>query len=184
MIKAAVVCSNPWNLDTSNICLQSTYLGREVYSKAMGTNMKALAERHYDMISTVPGVSFERMRNVTYLYEFDREIQAPSFGYPSEGAYYRDASSVDMLLNVRVPLLAINALDDPVRVTIFARCTLLNCSQIAPMAVLPFIEVLQTPYVILCTTSLGGHLSWFERGGQRWHSKPVGYSTSLSSLLC
>jgi predicted alpha/beta-fold hydrolase len=29
------------------------------------------------------------------------------------GAYYRDASSVDALLAVRIPLFAINAEDDP-----------------------------------------------------------------------
>ena len=34
-------------------------------------------------------------------------------------------------------------------------------------------EVEQTPYAVLCTTSLGGHLSWFETGGGRWHAKPV-----------
>lgn len=25
----------------------------------------------------------------------------------------------------------------------------------------------------MCTTSLGGHLSWFESGGGRWFAKPV-----------
>lgn len=43
-----------------------------------------------------------------------RVVQCPSWGYPTEGAYYRDASSVDSLLAIRVPFLAINAEDDPV----------------------------------------------------------------------
>ena len=38
-----------------------------------------------------------------------------TWGYPTEGAYYRDASSVDSLLAVRIPLFAIHAEDDPVR---------------------------------------------------------------------
>ena len=42
-------------------------------------------------------------------------MQGPTWGYPTEGAYYRDASSCDPLLAVRVPLFAINANDDPVR---------------------------------------------------------------------
>ena len=37
----------------------------------------------------------------------------------------------------------------------------------------PHEEFKQTPYAVLCTTSLGGHLSWFESGGTRWFAKPV-----------
>ena len=45
---------------------------------------------------------------------YSRELQCPTWGYPSEGAYHRDASSSDSLLAVRVPLFAIHAEDDPV----------------------------------------------------------------------
>lgn len=94
--------------------LQSTLLGREVYSKVMATNMKALAELHHDAISQIPGISYERIRKCNYLHEFDRELQGPTWGYPTEGAYYRDSTSNDVLLNVRIPLFIINAEDDPV----------------------------------------------------------------------
>jgi predicted alpha/beta-fold hydrolase len=46
-------------------------------------------------------------------------------------------------------------------------------SQIVANDAIPYGEFKQNPYAILCTTSLGGHLSWFELGGHRWHSKPV-----------
>jgi len=81
----------------------------------MGTNMKKLIELHYDEVSKNPRLDFERIRAVKYLHEFDREVQGPTWGYPTEGAYYRDASSVDSLLAARIPLFAINAEDDPVR---------------------------------------------------------------------
>jgi hypothetical protein len=85
MLKAAVVCSNPWNLDTSSIALQRTWLGREIYSKTMGTNMKRLLERHYEQVSKNPKLDFEKIRKVKYLHEFDREVQGPTWGYPTEG---------------------------------------------------------------------------------------------------
>ena len=44
LLKAAVVCSNPWNLDVGSVALQRSWLGREVYSRTMGSNMKALFE--------------------------------------------------------------------------------------------------------------------------------------------
>ena len=37
-----------------------------------------------------------------------------SWGYPTEDAYYRDASSSDSVLAIRIPFLAIAAADDPV----------------------------------------------------------------------
>lgn len=46
--------------------------------------------------------------------KFSRDLQGPTWGYPTEGAYYRDASSCDSLLAVRIPFFAIHAEDDPV----------------------------------------------------------------------
>lgn len=66
------------------------------------------------MVMTNGNIDPERVRKITYLHEFDREIQGPTWGYPTEGAYYRDASSVDSILNIRIPVFAINAEDDPV----------------------------------------------------------------------
>lgn len=40
-----------------------------------------------------------------------------TWGYPTETAYYRDASSVDAILGIRVPFFAIHAEDDPVRLS-------------------------------------------------------------------
>lgn len=152
-----MVCSNPFNLEAGNLALQRTWLGREVYSKVMGTSMKALFERHVDQISENPRIDVQKVRGITYLYEFDRMVQGPTWGYPTEGAYYRDASSSDAVLAIRIPFLAINAEDDP----------------IAVHEALPFEEFKQNPMTVLLTTSLGGHLSWFESGGGRWFAKPV-----------
>lgn len=59
-------------------------------------------------------IDLEEVRRIKYLHEFDREIQCKTWGYPTEGAYYRDASSVDSLLDIRIPVFALNAEDDPV----------------------------------------------------------------------
>jgi predicted alpha/beta-fold hydrolase len=114
LLKAAVVCSNPWNLDIGSNALQRTWLGREIYSKTMGNNMKKLIMLHADQVTKNPKLDLDKIMKVRYLHEFDREVQGPTWGYPTEGAYYRDASSVESLLAVRIPLFAINASDDPV----------------------------------------------------------------------
>lgn len=96
--------------------MQRTFLGMEVYSKAMGSNMKRLLELHRDQVSKHTVLDFEKIRQVKYLHEFDRAVQVPCWGYPTEGAYYRDASSTDSLLASRIPIFAINAKDDPVNI--------------------------------------------------------------------
>jgi predicted alpha/beta-fold hydrolase len=113
-LRAAVSCSNPWNLEVCNVELQRTWLGLEVYCKTMGGNMKKLYELHKHQILRNENIDVKEVEKCRYLYEFDRCIQAPTWGYPTEGAYYRDAQSVDALCAVRIPFLGINAEDDPV----------------------------------------------------------------------
>lgn len=111
---AAVALSCPWALDVSNMALQRTFLGREVYSRAMGTNLKKLFNKHKEFVLQIPGIDETEVQKVRYLHEFDRAIQCPTWGYKTEQSYYRDAASVDSVLAVRVPFLAISARDDPI----------------------------------------------------------------------
>lgn len=117
VLKAAVACSNPWNLEICNVALQSTYLGLEIYARTMGQNLKRLYELHKEQILKVPGIDQKKVESARYLHEFDRYVQCPTWGYPTEGAYYRDSQSVDAVCAVRVPFLGINCEDDPVRYT-------------------------------------------------------------------
>ncbi|KAF2232094.1 AB-hydrolase YheT [Viridothelium virens] len=157
LLNAAVVVSNPWTLDVSSLALQRTWLGRNVYLTVMGTSMRNLVEQHVEQVSKNPRIDMDRVRKAKYLYEFDREVQGPTWGYPTEGAYYRDASSADAVMAVKIPLFAIHAKDDPIAVD--EAC--------------PYEEIKANPHVVLCATDLGGHLSWFQSSGERWFVKPA-----------
>ncbi|KAF1844832.1 AB-hydrolase YheT [Cucurbitaria berberidis CBS 394.84] len=161
VLKAAVSCSNPWNLEMCNTELQRTWLGLEVYCRTMGKNMMGLFERHREQILKNTDIDLEAVLKSRYLFEFDRHIQCPAWGYPTEGAYYRDAQSVDALLAIRIPFLGINAEDDP----------------ISSKFAIPVEEFKQNPYAVLCTTNWGGHLGSFQLGGGRW------FATATSSFL-
>lgn len=76
--------------------------------------MKTLAETHRAEIEKFTDLDMNALTKLTHLYEFDRAVQCAAWGYPTEGAYYRDASSVDSTLAIRIPFLAINSTDDPV----------------------------------------------------------------------
>lgn len=141
----------------SNLALQRTYVGVEIYSKTMGRHMRDLVEMHREAILKNKSLSEKRILQVKYLYEFDREVQCATWGYPTENAYYRDASSADSVLAIRIPVMALHAVDDPIAVD----------------EAVPYEEIRKTPYVVMVATSGGGHLGWFELGGGRWHAKPV-----------
>lgn len=76
--------------------------------------MRKLADTHAEEIRKYTDFDLEKIEKMTYLWEFDREVQTKAWGYPTENAYYRDASSVDLVMGIRIPYLAINSTDDPV----------------------------------------------------------------------
>lgn len=85
--------------------------------------------KELEMYSNLDMAAIEK---ATYLFDFDRAVQCvvplcvcsgdgligccrcPTWGYPTEDAYYRDASSADSVLSIRIPFMAIHATDDPV----------------------------------------------------------------------
>ncbi|KAB5563173.1 Alpha/Beta hydrolase protein [Coniochaeta sp. 2T2.1] len=156
-LKAAIAVGNPFNLEVSNKALRRTLFGKEVYQRVMGSNMNRLINRHKESILKHTNLNWDDISNVTYLYEFDRAVQTVTWGYPTEDAYYRDAGCADAVMAIRIPFFAISAADDPIAVD----------------EAVPKEEMKQNPYTVLCSTSLGGHLSWFEIGGGRWHAKPI-----------
>ncbi|KAF2652829.1 AB-hydrolase YheT, partial [Lophiostoma macrostomum CBS 122681] len=150
-LQAAVACSNPWNLELSHWALRRTWVGHELYLRVLGKSVVGLYEKNKEVILQNGEVDHEKVMHCKYLYEFDRVVQAPTWGYPTEGTYYRDASSSDAVTAIRIPFLGINAEDDP----------------ISSYEAIPYEEFKQNPNTVLVTTNWGGHLSWFQVGGKR-----------------
>ena len=92
LLDAAVIVSNPWKLEVSNLALKRTWLGSEVYSKTMVNNMRKLFEAHKEEILKNKSLSEEKILQLKYLYEFDRAVQCATWGYPTETVcpYWRD----------------------------------------------------------------------------------------------
>ncbi|KAL8409942.1 hypothetical protein RB594_008142 [Gaeumannomyces avenae] len=175
LLSGAIAVGSPFNLEVSNKALKRSTLGLHVYQRVMGSNVKRLVAEHKESLEIHSKLDFERIAKTTYLYEFDRAVQCPCWGYPTEDAYYRDSSSSDAILGIRIPFLAISATDDPVCDMGTKTCVrlILTIRQIAVDEAVPYEEFKQNPFTVHCSTSLGGHLSWFEFGGGRWHKRPV-----------
>lgn len=55
--------------------------------------------------------------------------------------------------------------------------------QVAPREAQPLEEVKQNPFTVLVSTSMGGHLSWFESDGGRWFVKPVCHANTFEAVM-
>lgn len=58
-------------------------------------------------------VDVEAVRRCKTMYDFDQAFTAPMFGFSSAMAYWQKSSAKAVLPNVRVPLLLLNAKNDP-----------------------------------------------------------------------
>ena len=80
MLNAAVVCSNPWNLETANLALQRTWLGSEVYSRIMGSNMKKLFEESGFSNLFLQYLIADRWKVTSKLYRRTQGLMSRRFG--------------------------------------------------------------------------------------------------------
>jgi uncharacterized protein len=156
-LSAAIIVGNPWDLTVANGLLRGSWIGLNIYQAGMGTSMRKLFERHADILEKAPNLDVETVRKGKFLYQWDRNVQCPTWGYPDEGAYYRDASSVDVAWNIKIPCLALHSKDDPI---------------IHDIAV-PYEMFRTNPYWVMVTTAHGGHMGWYEYSGGRWSTTAV-----------
>ncbi|KAK3242181.1 hypothetical protein CYMTET_48118 [Cymbomonas tetramitiformis] len=117
---------------------------RLVYDRSLTRNALTKARALEEGFKLELDLDWDAVRASETLQEVEERLICPMFGYRDVHEYYQDASSARALPAVRVPLLCINALDDP----------------IAPPENLPLAEVRSQNLVALAVTEVGGHLGW------------------------
>ncbi|KAI9486060.1 MAG: Alpha/Beta hydrolase protein [Benjaminiella poitrasii] len=158
-LKAAISVANPFDFKLSMARLNESYLGRKVYSAKMAQNLKRTFARHMDVLVKGGKINPDEVMAAQTIREFDEACTRKMFDYSTVNQYYQDASSRRLIEDVKIPLLCLNALDDPVAT---AEC-------------IPYDKIEANPNIVLATTDYGGHLGWFEniRYPTRWVVKPL-----------
>ncbi|SCU95880.1 LAMI_0F04214g1_1 [Lachancea mirantina] len=159
-IECASVLGSPWDLCDSSYFLTSSWLGRLVYSRAFSKRLVKLIEDHLEVLREDPYMAqlyAEKLDKIETIEDFDNWFTAPMFGFNTSYEYYRHGSSANRLPQVRTPLLAINATDDP----------------IVGSQSLPLREFQDNPYLLMVQSSKGGHIGWFDATGERWYLDPL-----------
>lgn len=166
-------------VSSSGILLDQGFFTRNVYSHAMTENLKRIFLRYKyiytymdiyqvyinthirnkDVMLTHGEIKLEEVMAAKTIREYDDACTKKMSNYTTVNNYYRDASCARVIEHVRIPLLCINALDDP----------------ISTVYTIPIDEIKVNPYIILIGTKYGGHLGWFEHSFRpsRWVDTPI-----------
>ncbi|KAJ2694483.1 hypothetical protein H4R19_005913, partial [Coemansia spiralis] len=159
-LAAAVSVCNPYNLESASDAIeQPTIRNKYLYTPAMLLGLMRLFRRHQKAIDAGP-VRFDHaaIARISSIRQFDELITARAFGYADSADYYAQCSSAQFLPGVRIPLLAISSLDDPV----------------CPADVIPTDAFRANPHLVLAVTQFGGHLGYHESPSSTWLPRPIG----------
>ncbi|GAA5800567.1 hypothetical protein HPULCUR_006003 [Helicostylum pulchrum] len=125
----------------------------------MAENLKNIFLQNKDVMLTHGEIVLEEVLAAKTIRQYDDACTKKMSNYTTVNNYYRDASCSRVIEHVRVPLLCINALDDPISI----------------IHSIPLDEIRVNPYIVLVGTKHGGHLGWFEHSYRpsRWIDKPI-----------
>ncbi|XP_042512691.1 phospholipase ABHD3-like isoform X2 [Macadamia integrifolia] len=142
-IAGAVAICSPWDL---LVCDRFIYrrLVQRLYDRALTIGLQGYAQLHQPVYSRLG--NWEGIKKARTVRDFDNHGTCLVAKFETVDTYYRRCSSASYVGNVSVPLLCINALDDPL------------CTREA----IPWDECRANKNIVLATTEHGGHLSFFE----------------------
>ena len=89
--------------------------------------------------------------------DIDDKITAPAFGFGNAANYYATQSAIGYLDRIRVPVLLIQAQDDP----------------LVPFEIFQSDAVRRNPRIELLVTAYGGHLGFLGRRERHWLDRTV-----------
>ncbi|KAI8471311.1 MAG: Alpha/Beta hydrolase protein [Monoraphidium minutum] len=142
-VQAAVSMCNPFELTISNGHLQRGF--NKIYDWNLAASLRRIFAGHTELWrGAAPPLRPDLVPAAKTIREFDEAVTIHSFGWPSVDDYYAGSSSALRIPRVAIPLLCIQAANDP----------------IAPADAIPYDAIRANPRVTLAVTPTGGHLGW------------------------
>lgn len=182
LLSSGLPVACPWDIVQLSHALEDGWLSSRLYSRALGQNLIRLFFKHYNQNKAlweseqspirdrIPEMlKLKTLGNKVRLITVDEVMVTrtggpqPPWPFKSAMDYYKYAGSSQLIHNIKVPTLGINAMDDPV----------------VHGHALPIEEVQAATHVQLAVTGGGGHLGWFDgpfsgaASRDRWVRKPI-----------
>ncbi|XP_008239230.1 PREDICTED: embryogenesis-associated protein EMB8 [Prunus mume] len=142
-LSGAVSLCNPFNLVIADEDFRKGF--NIVYDKALASALSKIFKKHALLFEDMGGdFNIPLAANAKSVREFDDGLTRVSFGFKSVDDYYSNSSSSNSIKDVCIPLLCIQAGNDP----------------IAPNRGIPREDIKDNPNCMLIVTPKGGHLGW------------------------
>ncbi|XP_010503747.1 PREDICTED: embryogenesis-associated protein EMB8-like [Camelina sativa] len=142
-LSGAVSLCNPFDLVIADEDFHKGF--NNVYDKALSRSLRRIFSKHSLLFEDIGGeFNIPLAANAETVRDFDEGITRVSFGFKSVDEYYSKSSSSKVIKHVRIPLLCIQAANDP----------------IAPERGIPRDDIKANPNCMLIVTPRGGHLGW------------------------
>lgn len=111
IVTAATVVSAPLDLAA---CAQRIEHGfSKIYRRYLVSSLKNSAMKKHHLLKGELGLSYQSIKRVTHLSDFDDLITAPLHGFKNSQDYYEKCSGINKLQQIKVPTQIIHAKDDP-----------------------------------------------------------------------
>lgn len=141
-VDAAVAISVPFDLLAGSLHLESTFMGRRIYTRYFMRSLQTKIRAKADLVRA--HVPLEPVLRARTLREFDDALTAPLHGFEDAPDYYQSSSSARSLASIRTPTLVLHSLDDP----------------FLPPAALPRAALEANPHLLSVLTERGGHVGF------------------------
>nr|CAB3450517.1 unnamed protein product [Digitaria exilis]CAB3505132.1 unnamed protein product [Digitaria exilis] len=142
-LSGAVSLCNPFNLVIADEDFHKGF--NNIYDKALARALRNIFKKHSLLFEDMEGeYDIPKAANAKTVRDFDEGLTRVSFGFKSVDDYYSNSSSSDSIKNVCIPLLCIQADNDP----------------IAPSRGIPREDIKANSNCLLIVTPKGGHLGW------------------------
>lgn len=171
---ASLCC--PWDMVSSSNKMAQDWWTSKLFSKSITQFLTRMVEVNMGELEVPDGTkptykpsvenpsyftftksNLKKAKTFTSTVEFDNLFTAPCLGFATAIDYYREASPVVRLQNIKIPTLIICSKDDPVVGT----------------DAIPYSQARANPHVLLCETDLGGHLSYLDNDKKPWATKQI-----------
>ncbi|XP_071919643.1 embryogenesis-associated protein EMB8-like isoform X2 [Coffea arabica] len=113
VLSGAVSLCNPFNLVIADEDFRKGF--NIVYDKSLANGLCKIFTEHAPLFEEMDGeYNISAAANAKSVREFDEALTRVSFGFKSVDDYYSNSSSSDSIKNVCIPLLCIQAANDPI----------------------------------------------------------------------
>lgn len=144
-LTAAKIISVPWDVNKGSDSIEQPYLNSMLGRHLAGSLCRTV--RQYEILRNEEfDWDMDQVLQSKTIKEFDSHFTSKHFGYNDVHSYYAHATLHNKLHKIKVPLLCLNAADDPFQ----------------PLDAIPIKAAEKSSHVAILITARGGHIGFLE----------------------